>query len=319
MTSVEKIIEQWKADRPVYKGLYKYAKTQLKAGLYDEGLYADLTGRLKETVSLLKKIKSKSDKGSYTYENATDKLGLRIVCNYKEQLPIVGKIIQERFVVKKFEDKAEGLEENEFSYTSWHYDLMVKSDAPVEYHTLVFELQVRTINQHAWACTAHELSYKQDISLPKTLKRKVFRLSALHEIADGELSMLNDYVSNHQEFKTFKLLKLLEVPFYQTAQMDFNKTLTFEFSKNVLEANLFSFETDYQPFLAFIESSKTKLKHIFREYRQNPAISYVISQPETLLTWYLLKKIKFQFKDFWSEHYDAEELNTIENCWGVIE
>ena len=319
MTSVEEIIQRWKTDRPVYKGLCKYVKAQLKAGLYDEGLYAEVTGRLKETVSLLKKVKSKSDKGTYTYENATDKLGVRIVCNYKEQLPFVDKIVKERFDIKKFEDKAEGLEENEFSYTSWHYDLSVKADAPVEYHSLIFELQVRTINQHAWACTAHELSYKQEISLPKLLKRKVFRLSALHEIADGELSTLNDYVSNHEEFEPFKLLKLLEAPFYQTAKMDFNKTLTFEFSKKVLDANLFSFEIDYQTFLSFIESNKPKIKHIFKEYRQNPAISYIISQPETLLVWYLLQKIKFQFKDFFEENYDQEELNIMENCWGVIE
>ena len=49
------------------------------------------------------------------------------------------------------------------------------------------EIQVRTIFQHSWATISHELDYKTEIDVPKELRRRLFRLSALFELADKEL------------------------------------------------------------------------------------------------------------------------------------
>ena len=72
------------------------------------------------------------------------------------------------------------------------------------------EIQVRTILQHAWAAIDHELTYKKTEEAPKNLRRRLFRLSALLELADDEFSNLRklfEEVKEHdlQELKKGKL------------------------------------------------------------------------------------------------------------------
>jgi putative GTP pyrophosphokinase len=56
--------------------------------------------------------------------------------------------------------------------------------------TLRAELQVRTVLQHAWAAVSHKLQYKREDDIPVQLRRKLFRLSALFELADDEFISL---------------------------------------------------------------------------------------------------------------------------------
>lgn len=316
--NIEDIIQLWENDKPIYEEIGKYVKLILTEKLYDTGIHAEISYRTKEIVSLLKKIKSKSTEKPYAYSDLTDKLGVRIICNYKDDLQIVDLIIRELLDVQKFEDKAEVLADNAFSYTSFHYDVKAKDNAPNELKNRIFELQLRTINQHAWACTAHELSYKQDIKLPKELVRKVFRLSALYEIADDELSLLNNFVVSHEEFKIHKLLKKTEVVYYQTAREQYSKAQSVYFINKIIENNLFDIN-ELSTFDSFLESNKEKFKEIFNEYKNNLPIRYIILQPETIIIWYLLGNKEYKLKEFWQDNFDIEDLNTIENCWGVIE
>jgi hypothetical protein len=52
------------------------------------------------------------------------------------------------------------------------------------------EIQVRTVLQHAWAAVEHFLVYKNKNDVPKLIRRRLFRLSALFELADEELDQL---------------------------------------------------------------------------------------------------------------------------------
>lgn len=68
---------------------------------------------------------------------------------------------------------------------------------------LKFEIQVRTVLQHAWAELSHDRNYKFRGVLPSNLERRLFLMSGLLEIADNsinELSTLIDqYISNVDE------------------------------------------------------------------------------------------------------------------------
>lgn len=316
--SIDIIVKFWERDQPVYEKVGNYVVDILQERLYDVGIHIEISYRTKDTISLLKKIKFNSKGKKYSYNDISDKLGVRIICNYKEDLVIVDTVLREIFEVRKFEDKAEGLAEKEFSYTSFHYDLVLKDNAPVELQKYVFELQLRTISQHAWASTAHELSYKQDIKLPKNLNRKVFRLSALYEIADSELSSLNSYILNHPEFETYKLLKKLETPYYQGARERYNKEQSTYFLQLMLDEGIFD-ETDGPLLDLFIDENKGKFREIFSEYSKSVLLKYVVFQPETILIWYLLIKKEYKLQEFWNENLDSGDFEMIKNSWGVID
>src|SRR5207237_6979083 len=53
-----------------------------------------------------------------------------------------------------------------------------------------FEVQVRTSLQHAWAAVDHKLRYKTAKDVPNDLKRRLYRLGALFELADEQFSEL---------------------------------------------------------------------------------------------------------------------------------
>jgi hypothetical protein len=52
-------------------------------------------------------------------------------------------------------------------------------------------VQVRTVLQHAWASISHALQYKQEDDIPRALRRRLARISALLEVADEEFAELN--------------------------------------------------------------------------------------------------------------------------------
>ena len=55
---------------------------------------------------------------------------------------------------------------------------------------LKMEIQIRTVLQHAWAVLDWKLRYKTENEVPKELRRKLFRISALLEAADDAFSDL---------------------------------------------------------------------------------------------------------------------------------
>jgi hypothetical protein len=60
------------------------------------------------------------------------------------------------------------------------------------------EIQIRTVLQHAWAAISHKLQYKREDDVPAPLRRKLFRLSALFELADDEFISLREASSSVQ-------------------------------------------------------------------------------------------------------------------------
>ena len=80
-----------------------------------------------------------------------------------------------------------------------------------------FEIQIRSILQHAWAEIEHDLGYKSEIEIPNIVKRKFSRLSGLLELVDDEFVSIKDIISEY-----IKVLpnKLSEKPAEITIDID---------------------------------------------------------------------------------------------------
>lgn len=110
-----------------------------------------------------------------------DQLGARIITYYLEDIEKVSKIvekyyrpIQREFVVPDSEKK--------FDYEGKHYILFIPdSILPSEPHSnfpKFFELQIKTLFQHAWAEAEHDLGYKPTQVLTSEEKRKMAFVAA---------------------------------------------------------------------------------------------------------------------------------------------
>ncbi len=127
----------------------------------------------------------------------TDIVGIRIICAFLEDLTRVESILRNTFDVFEVERKGADRTFREFGYESTHVLLGIPSDCSEGLslpNGLIFEIQVRTILQDAWAEVEHELVYKSEFSpfdLP--LKRKLASINASLSLADIIFQEIRDY------------------------------------------------------------------------------------------------------------------------------
>ena len=158
--------------------------------------------RVKEEKSLAGKLERKGD-GYNTLEDITDILGCRIICFLSDEIDKIGKKVEESFVVdwENSSDKRAIIKEDAFGYLSLHYicSLPFGDKWPDEICGKKFEIQIRTILQHAWSAIHHDIGYKSDFGVPREIKRQFARLAGLLELADDEFVRARDNMVGYTE------------------------------------------------------------------------------------------------------------------------
>lgn len=163
-----------------------------------------ITSRLKDRDECINKfcrkyqLKKENAKENYEIKNnLTDIIGIRIICLYESNIDIVVKELKSNFKLLDETNKTKELEsqDNKVGYKGLHLDLKLDDTRAslLEYENLKnfsFEVQIRTIAQDAWSEIDHKLKYKKD--LPKILKRRVYILAGLFELADREFDSLRE-------------------------------------------------------------------------------------------------------------------------------
>lgn len=151
--------------------------------------------RTKEIESFQKKI----DDPRYDNpkEQITDLAGIRIICYVESDLKVINKIIEENFKIDNENslDKSKLLGTDKVGYKSIHYVAQLKNDRIVlpeykKFKNRKFEIQIRTILQHAWAEIEHDRNYKFTGELPDNIKRRFKLIAGTLELADREFDSI---------------------------------------------------------------------------------------------------------------------------------
>ena len=158
--------------------------------------------RVKEERSLAGKLERKGDLYN-VFEDVTDILGCRVICFLSDEVDKIGKKVEESFVVdwENSSNKKDLLKENAFGYLSLHYicSLPFGDKWPDEICGKKFEIQIRTILQHAWSAIHHDIGYKSDFGVPREINRQFARLAGLLELADDEFVRARDNMFAYTE------------------------------------------------------------------------------------------------------------------------
>jgi len=193
-------------NRNNFENLAEAVQTILKGLLEERNVdFLSVSSRTKTLEGCLEKHKRKNYKNPQI--EMTDIAGIRVIVYFENQIKHVSEIIETAFCVdpKNSLNLTEILENNKLGYRSVHYvcDLGHERANLPEFRNLKnlkFEIQVRTILQHAWAELAHDRNYKFPLDLPKDLERELFLLSGLLETADKGFDSLStkmdEYILN---------------------------------------------------------------------------------------------------------------------------
>lgn len=153
-----------------------------------------VTLRVKSRASLGQKL-VRPDRSYASLWDITDLIGLRVITYFDDAVDSVGKLIEARLPVayEHSIDKRRRRDASAFGYRSLHYvckmhgghgaNLTIPSGA-------CFEIQVRTVLEHAWAEIEHDLGYKARDAVPPETRRRLNRLAGLLELADQEFGAI---------------------------------------------------------------------------------------------------------------------------------
>lgn len=163
-----------------------------------------ISHRVKNQASTQKKMAGNPEKYPL-YTALHDFLGVRIITHYPDEIDLAAELIEQEFAVDRDAsvDKRALLDPDRFGYLSLHYVLSLKEPrrSLPEYRRFAahrFELQIRTILQHAWAEIEHDLGYKTSGAVPSAVRRSFSRLAGLLEIADEQFQQLRDELASYE-------------------------------------------------------------------------------------------------------------------------
>ena len=126
------------------------------------------------------KIEGGQPKYSDPLNQIQDQLGARIIAFYKDDIEILSQEIEKYFRPIEFRTVVPD-SDYEFAYFGRHYILLIPDDVIVPNESkgpLFFEMQLKTLFQHAWSEANHDLGYKPTAELSPELRRKIAFASA---------------------------------------------------------------------------------------------------------------------------------------------
>ena len=154
---------------------------------------ASVESRVKEESSLRGKLELKGAK-YHTLSDITDIVGLRVITFYIDDVDKVASMVERLFNVdwENSVDKRKIHEIDSFGYMSLHYVCAIPD------WTYRFEIQIRTVLQHAWANMSHDTGYKSGVEIPKRYMREMSRLAGMLELVDDEFSKIRTELSDYR-------------------------------------------------------------------------------------------------------------------------
>ena len=169
-------------------------RTMLEKVFKRSGLVvAAIESRVKTESSLAGKLELKGSKYA-SLADITDIVGVRVITFYTDDVDKVASAVEKLFKVdwENSVDKRKLHEIDSFGYMSLHY---ICSMDGFPYR---FEIQMRTVLQHAWANMNHDTGYKSGVEIPIEYRRSLSRLSGLLELADEQFSIIRADLADYR-------------------------------------------------------------------------------------------------------------------------
>lgn len=167
--------------------------------LSDSGLtYDRVTARVKEWRTLRAKSRKRRPDNSLIYphpwRDIHDIVGVRITTYHSTEIPRIIEALTDIFELQRSVDKAAQTRvSGSFGYGSHHLILRIgdQVEALQFYNGLEFEVQIRTVLQHAWAEFEHDIRYKRRAGKLTPEVDRAFTLAAgLIELADQQFDLI---------------------------------------------------------------------------------------------------------------------------------
>lgn len=165
------------------------------------GLYSPIeqvTGRVKSVASILDKMQKKNIGIDQIEERLEDIAGIRIICQFVEDIPKVVNIIRERKDMTVEHEKNYIDHMKSSGYRSYHMIVNYEVQTMQGAKTIRAEIQIRTMGMNFWSTIEHSLQYKYKHNIPEHLREKLLKSADAIVLLDNEMSLVRDEIMDAQ-------------------------------------------------------------------------------------------------------------------------
>ena len=167
----------------------------------NQGLYSPIEsvdGRVKSIVSILDKMQRKNVSMNDIEKKIEDLAGIRIICQFVEDIDRVVNLIKNRTDMKVKCEKDYVSHMKTGGYRSYHMIILYTVNTIHGPKELSAEIQIRTMAMNFWATIEHSLQYKYKENIPEYIQQKLLDASEAIIEVDHEMSDVRDEIMDAQ-------------------------------------------------------------------------------------------------------------------------
>ena len=167
----------------------------------DKGIYCPIErveGRVKTIASILDKCQKKKIAPERIEDRIVDLAGIRIICQFVEDIDRVVEIIRNRndMDVKQERDYIRQMKTS--GYRSYHMIIFYEVDTLEGPRRLQMEVQIRTMAMNFWATVEHSLQYKYQRNIPEHIRERLLNAADAIIVLDNEMSNVRSEIMDAQ-------------------------------------------------------------------------------------------------------------------------
>lgn len=157
-----------------------------------------VNGRVKSISSILEKCRKKD----IPLENITEKIediaGIRVMCQFVEDIYKVVEIFKKRKDMKIVQEKDYITNPKPSGYRSYHLIATYDVETMEGTKNIFIEIQIRTLAMNFWATIEHSLQYKYRRNIPDRIRERLNASAEAILKLDEEMSSIHDEIMDAQ-------------------------------------------------------------------------------------------------------------------------
>ena len=157
-----------------------------------------VSGRVKSVASILEKMQRKHIPMERMEEEVEDIAGIRIICQFEEDIETVASLIQNRSDMTIKSEKNYLKHVKQSGYRSLHLIISYTVETLNGPRKLQAEIQIRTMAMDFWATIEHSLQYKYKGDMPPHVAERLTNAADAIILLDQEMSSVRNEIMDAQ-------------------------------------------------------------------------------------------------------------------------
>lgn len=165
------------------------------------GLYSPIEqvkGRVKTIASILDKAQKKNIPVDKIQEELLDIAGIRIICQFVEDIEKVVEIIRNRTDMEIVTERDYIKNMKDSGYRSYHIIVQYEVQTLEGSRKIPVEIQIRTLAMDFWSTIEHSLQYKYKMNIPEHISEKLMNSANAIITLDNEMSAVRSEIMDAQ-------------------------------------------------------------------------------------------------------------------------